>query len=137
MMIDIDNFNRINRKYGHSAGDELLRHFAHAVRGMLRGYDLVSRYGGEVFVVLLPDTTPDIARSVAERIRTHTGSSGLNNALGFKYSVSIGVASVIPEKSLTVETMYNESEGALYRAKKNGKNRVCVSKHRSDGSSGE
>src|SRR6202012_794216 len=69
LITDIDRFKQVNVVYGHDAGDEVLREFATRVRSTVRGADLACRYGGEEFVVIMPDTSPDVAAAVAERLR--------------------------------------------------------------------
>ncbi len=128
LMIDIDNFRKFNRRYGHNAGDEILKKLALMIRNMVRGYDLVCRYGGEEFVVLLPDTTAEVARIVAERIRVQVADVFLSGRSSFHYSVSIGVSSWSNDGNAGLEGLYDDSEKALYRAKKAGMNRVCLSK---------
>jgi two-component system cell cycle response regulator len=70
LIADIDRFKQINDTYGHDAGDDIIREFANRVRSTVRGADLACRYGGEEFVVVMPDTSPEIAASVAERLRS-------------------------------------------------------------------
>jgi len=129
LMIDIDNFSRINRRFGHIVGDGLLREFTSSLREILRNYDLICRYGGEEFVVLLPNTGDEAARGVAERVRSHVSGMKFSAHSGLKCTVSIGISSDVPDGSLTIDTMYDNSESALYRAKKAGRNRVFLMKH--------
>ena len=126
LMIDIDNFKKINRRFGHAAGDLFLREFAATVSRILRGYDLFGRYGGEEFVVLVPNTMPDMAKLVAERIRRYADEISIDGYSGLRCSVSIGISSAFSGDEKTIDLMYDESEAALYKAKKSGRNKVCV-----------
>jgi len=128
MITDIDKFKTINDTHGHAAGDEVLRDFARRLRKNVRGIDLACRFGGEEFVVVMPDTEPHIAERVAERIRHEIESlpftiGGGTQAL--KVTVSIGVASMIPGKD-SVETLMKRADAALYEAKNTGRNRVVA-----------
>ncbi len=73
---DIDRFKSVNDTYGHDAGDEVLREFAHRVRSTVRGADLACRFGGEEFVVVMPDTPAEVAAAIAERLRAIVESIG-------------------------------------------------------------
>ena len=126
LMIDIDNFKKINHRFGHAAGDLFLKEFADTVSRILRGYDLFCRYGGEEFVVLLPNTIPDMGRLVADRIRRYADEISINGYSGLRCSVSIGISSACNGDEKTIDLMYDESETALYKAKKSGRNKVCV-----------
>jgi two-component system cell cycle response regulator len=128
MITDIDKFKPINDTHGHAAGDEVLRDFARRLRKNVRGIDLACRFGGEEFVVVMPDTEPLIAEKVAERIRHEIES--LPFAIGggtqaLRVTVSIGVASMIPGKD-SVETLMKRADAALYEAKNTGRNRVVA-----------
>lgn len=129
LMIEIDNFKRINHRFGHDAGDSFLKEFASTVSRILRCYDLVCRYGGEEFVVLLPNTTAEIGKQVAERIRSYADSITLQGYRGLRCTVSVGISSAVPGDEKTIGLMYDESEAALYRAKKSGRNKVCLAPH--------
>ncbi len=121
VMLDIDHFKSINDTFGHAMGDEVLRAVGKYLASQKRPYDVVSRYGGEEFVVLLPETTLANAVTVAERIRQ--GISELEIP-GFPRPVtaSFGVATLTPGQSSN--TMLEHADAALYLAKKNGRNRV-------------
>ena len=129
LMIDIDNFNKINHRFGHAAGDLFLKEFASTVSRILRCYDLVCRYGGEEFVVLLPNTSGETGRLIAERIRSYADSISIQGFSGLRCSVSIGISSADSGDEKTIGKMYDESEAALYRAKKSGRNKVCLASH--------
>nr|WP_225956568.1 GGDEF domain-containing protein [Amycolatopsis lexingtonensis] len=129
LMIDLDHFKRVNDTYGHLAGDDVLRAVAEAVRGEVRVYDSVGRFGGEEFVVLLPGIGPVHSVAVAERIRDAVGGLSVTLADGTAVaglSVSIGVA-VHPAAGDRVDEVLGAADKAVYAAKNSGRNRVCVS----------
>ena len=130
LMADIDHFKRINDTHGHAAGDEALKRFAQLMRDDLRPSDLVGRYGGEEFVVLLPETEVADAPVVAERLRAKVEAAELvHEGTRFRMTVSIGVAAVDLYNSSvggSIEPALNEADAALYRAKESGRNRVVI-----------
>ncbi len=126
MMFDIDHFKSINDSHGHKAGDEVLCELARRVSRGVRDIDLVSRYGGEEFVIVMPDADVAVAVNVAERVRDLVGSkpfavSGASAPLNV--SVSIGVATT-SDPTETTESLIGRADEALYRAKGRGRN--CV-----------
>ena len=124
IMVDIDNLKQVNDVYGHSAGDQILRLVAQVLEGETRFNDFVSRYGGEEFVVLLPESKADQGRYVAEKIRRAVENASFMHAdEKIKVTVSAGVGEVVAE-SETPETFVDRVDAALYQAKKNGRNRV-------------
>jgi two-component system cell cycle response regulator len=128
MITDIDRFKPINDTHGHAAGDEVLRDFARRLRKNVRGIDLACRFGGEEFVVVMPDTEPHVAEKVAERIRHEIESQPFAISGGTQMlhvTVSIGVASMVPGKD-SVDTLVKRADAALYEAKNNGRNRVVA-----------
>jgi diguanylate cyclase (GGDEF)-like protein len=123
LMIDSDNLKSVNDAHGHAAGNELLRHLARAIQGELRFTDVSARYGGDEFIVLLPDTPAKGAMEVAERIRTRIASMPLPvNGSSVSASVSIGIA-CYPEDGGTLDALAAHADGALYSAKQDGRNR--------------
>ncbi len=126
LMVDIDHFKRINDKYGHDAGDFVLKKISELISSSLREVDTLARWGGEEFIVLLPNTTKDDARRVAERIlrtvsKYHFDKLPDNETI----TVSIGVASVTEDKDIdNWEKLIKVADDALYRAKTKGRNRV-------------
>ena len=125
LMLDIDHFKFFNDTYGHSCGDIVLKDFANACSKQLRDFDLFCRYGGEEFIILLPDTNTDVAYSVAEKLRKTVEMltcSHKNKSLSI--NVSIGVTSL--NTNSCVNDMIEEADKALYRAKENGRNRTEV-----------
>jgi diguanylate cyclase (GGDEF)-like protein len=124
LMIDSDNLKGVNDAYGHDAGNRLLRQLANAIQAELRATDVPARYGGDEFIVLLPETPPKGALDVAERIRTAISAAPLAlEGKSVASSVSIGLA-CFPEDGRTLDTLAARADRALYRAKQNGRN--CV-----------
>jgi len=123
MMIDVDNFKAFNDQYGHTAGDSVLVAVAEALREYLRPTDLVARFGGDEFSVLLPDLHIKQARQTAERIRQQI--AGLSPpSLATAVTVSIGLAERTPSDD--VATLVQRADAAMYDAKEAGRNRVAV-----------
>jgi diguanylate cyclase len=130
-MVDIDKFKRVNDTYGHHAGDKVLQGIARYLMENLRRYDQVCRYGGEEFLVMLPNTAPDEAKRVLDRLRR--GLVREDMAIGggeaIHISASFGIAALIPR--LSVFTAIDRADKAMYTAKKAGRNQVCVWKKKS------
>lgn len=128
LFVDADYFKRYNDTYGHAAGDECLRWLAGLLESFAhRPLDFVARFGGEEFVLVLPDTTPEDAGIVAEQIRACVLSANrpfASNAAGC-VTVSIGVAGGTPEAQKSAKTLLEAADKALYLAKTQGRNRVC------------
>jgi diguanylate cyclase (GGDEF)-like protein len=124
IMADLDHFKHVNDQYGHAAGDHVLQEAAARMRGVLRGHDAISRYGGEEFLVLLPRTDRGVALTVAERIRqaveSHTVMFG-DHAL--TVTLSLGLATTTSAEP-SVDPLVAAADAALYRAKAAGRNRV-------------
>ena len=126
LMLDADHFKQVNDRHGHPAGDRVLRFIAEAVRRNLRESDVAGRYGGEEFVILLPHTPLAGARVVAERIRSFCAGSGIPLSSGaITVTVSIGVAGS-HAGCRKAEELVAAADGALYEAKRAGRNRVVV-----------
>jgi len=128
MITDIDHFKAINDRFGHAVGDAVLREFAGRLRRNVRGIDLACRYGGEEFVVVMPDTEAGIAEKVAERIRAGIAGAPFSAGEGgasIEVTVSVGVSSLLPYGD-TVETLMKRADIALYEAKNGGRNRVVA-----------
>ena len=124
LMIDCDNLKTVNDTHGHDAGSRLLRQVANAVQVELRATDVPARYGGDEFIVLLPETPAKGAADVAERIRLAIGSRPLNiNGENVVASVSIGFASY-PQDGRTLDALAARADRALYQAKQEGRNKV-------------
>lgn len=124
LMLDLDNFKQLNDSHGHMAGDEMLRHFAGQLRNSVRLADIICRWGGEEFILLLKDTTPEQARELGEKIRQKTEQSSINfNGVQLHVTTSIGLTQLHADESL--EQLIARADRALYRAKQSGRNRLC------------
>jgi diguanylate cyclase len=125
LLIDIDYFKKVNDTYGHLVGDDVLRHIAKTISGILRSSDVLGRYGGEEFCAFLPNTTESDALGLAERIRAGIEASpirlGLNMSL--KTTVSIGVADSV-RAGYDFKGLLTTADSAMYGAKNGGRNRV-------------
>jgi len=129
ILADLDFFKSINDQHGHQIGDEVLRHFVSVARGAIReNRDWVARYGGEEFVVVLPDTDLAAAVNVAEKIRGLCASSVIaTDTTALQFTASFGVAALDPGSGPTgaaAETLLRHADAALYRSKREGRNRV-------------
>jgi diguanylate cyclase (GGDEF)-like protein len=127
IMLDIDHFKDYNDLFGHAGGDALLHELGGMLKKSIRGADIASRYGGEEFLVVLPDTTLEITGKRAEDLRQAARELQvyyLDKPLG-KITISLGVAS-FPEHGRTIEEILKSADTALYRAKKEGRDRVVV-----------
>jgi diguanylate cyclase len=127
LMMDLDNFKRLNDQLGHAKGDAVLRDVAAQLVGGLRPSDVVCRYGGEELMVILPDCGMEDARIKAEALRLRV--EGLSEVHDAPISVSIGVAS-IPETSTSVVDLVAMADAALYEAKRGGKNCIMSAEKR-------
>ena len=133
LMLDLDHFKEFNDRYGHPAGDEALRVFAHLLSSCIREEDVAARYGGEEFAVCLPGTDASAAMEVAERIRARTEQTivPLSPGVTARLTVSVGVA-MAPEEGSQLLSLLKAADEALYRAKLGGRNQV-VSRHTDNG----
>lgn len=124
LMIDLDDFKKVNDTYGHLTGDHILQGVASCVRSSIRDNDLAFRYGGEEFAVLLPATDSKGAMFVAERIRQNIDRTVFeDNGRTIGVTISIGVGTC-PEHAETIKNLILQADAALYEAKRSGKNRV-------------
>jgi two-component system cell cycle response regulator len=126
--MDIDYFKSVNDTHGHDIGDEILREFATRIGANVRGIDLACRYGGEEFVVVMPDTDVSFAYAVAERLRrsVETTPFEISRMPGsLKVTISIGIAGSEGVAD-TAEALLHRADQALYRAKRDGRNRVVA-----------
>jgi diguanylate cyclase len=131
LYIDIDFFKKINDKYGHSQGDEVLKQLGDILQRCTRSFDIVSRNGGEEFTVLLLDSPLSKAMEVAESIRKTVEEFSFNVSGGeIHITVSIGV-SCYNETTFDAEDILDDADNALYHAKNTGRNRVCISSNSS------
>jgi len=128
IMLDIDKFKHINDTYGHTIGDEVIIVLAKVLKYNSRESDIVSRWGGEEFVVLLPQTTKDGAMTIAEKLRKNVEALNVvatdNKKLCF--TISLGVATTDFDNCPDIEDIINNADKALYLAKEGGRNRVEV-----------
>jgi two-component system cell cycle response regulator len=128
MLLDIDNFKRVNDTYGHASGDAVLKEFSRRIQENLRGVDLVSRLGGEEFLVAMPETSEAQARLASERLRQVIEETvfqcGPNNG-GLQITVSIGVTLGDP-LTLDVDKLVSQADHALYASKSEGRNMVTL-----------
>jgi diguanylate cyclase (GGDEF)-like protein/hemerythrin-like metal-binding protein/PAS domain S-box-containing protein len=122
VMIDLDNFKTINDVYGHNSGDSVLRGFCDLARNCLRSTDLLGRWGGEEFVVLLPETGLKGAHLICERLRCTL--EGFRFGEGIKVTASMGIAAYREGEELA--SLLGRADSCMYRAKQNGKNRVVM-----------
>jgi two-component system, cell cycle response regulator len=126
MILDIDYFKAINDSYGHDAGDDVLREFAVRIRKSIRGIDLACRYGGEEFIIVMPETDLHVASLVAERLRRSIAGESFSINKGAKrieVTISIGLTT-LERKGEAVADVLKRADTALYRAKHDGRNRV-------------
>ncbi|MEW5767599.1 MAG: diguanylate cyclase [bacterium] len=128
IMLDIDDFKKVNDTYGHLMGDTVLKELARVIKGVTRGVNIVARYGGEEFVIILPEENKMGASVMAERLRKNVEEVEFLKASGVKNSIrttiSLGV-STYPEDGVNERDLIKKADEALYQAKKGGKNRVC------------
>lgn len=121
VMVDLDKFKTINDTWGHPVGDKVIADFVANAMSTLRSYDLLGRYGGDEFVILLPNTTREDAMVVAERIRARCASSSTDGLP--PYSISVGLCCTT-DGNVSMEDVINAADEALYRAKEAGRNHV-------------
>ncbi|GAB5505716.1 MAG: PleD family two-component system response regulator [Rhizobiaceae bacterium] len=128
MITDIDRFKSINDKHGHDGGDDVLREFAARLRQNVRGIDLACRFGGEEFIIVMPDTEFAIAQKVAERVREQIASTPFpigKDGKAIDVTVSVGVSSLQPPHD-TARALLKRADVALYEAKNSGRNKVVA-----------
>jgi len=128
LLVDVDHFKQVNDCFGHSLGDKALQQLANAIQNLCRDSDLLFRYGGEEFVVLLSKTDHAGARVIAERIR-----QGVEEQVAVSdgeqsqaITVSIGIGTRRPEGEPSIHSLFDQADRALYRAKREGRNRVIA-----------
>jgi len=126
IMLDIDRFKRVNDTYGHQAGDEVIMHLAKTIMAHLRQSDFACRFGGEEFVVLLPNTSIDDARYTAEKLRkaVEENAAILSNGEAVYYTVSSGVSTVDLKSESLIDSALKRADEALFLAKEHGRNLV-------------
>ncbi|MEL6681724.1 MAG: GGDEF domain-containing protein [Pseudomonadota bacterium] len=122
LMVDVDHFKKINDSFGHMIGDAALAHVAAQIKACLRPDDLICRFGGEEFVVFLPDAFAEEAKEIAERMRKTVADAPEGGAISHPVTVSIG-GSTVPAAH-DIDAAIRVADDALYQAKRGGRNRV-------------
>jgi diguanylate cyclase (GGDEF)-like protein len=132
IMFDVDGFKEINDRFGHLAGNAALKHVAGVLRHFVRETDVAGRYGGDEFMILLPETPKHLAEGLAAQIQALIGSTPfrLEKDRLLPLTISLGMAS-FPRDARTAESLMAEADSAMYTAKRAGRNQVCVSIPRS------
>ncbi|MGF9562226.1 PleD family two-component system response regulator [Neorhizobium sp. JUb45] len=127
-LVDIDRFKQVNDTYGHDVGDEVLKEFASRIRSTVRGADLACRYGGEEFVVVMPDTDAGQAATIAERLRAMIETQPFQiRSLGISLTVTASLGIAGNEQGVeTPDQLLKQADRALYEAKNGGRNRVVA-----------
>jgi two-component system cell cycle response regulator len=128
LVVDIDHFKKINDSFGHDVGDEVIREFAVRLASNVRAVDLACRFGGEEFVVLMPETQIADAHRIAERLRLHVAGSPFRVSGGrelLSVTISIGVAATTPDDTAS-ENLLKRADENVYAAKAKGRNRVIA-----------
>ncbi len=124
ILLDIDHFKRVNDRFGHLSGDQALRAVAQCAEQTIRESDMLFRYGGEEFLILLSGTDTEGARLLAERIRRNVACLDSNPGTKLRLTISLGVTSLTGEDNPS--SLFKRADSALYRAKEEGRNRVIV-----------
>ncbi len=127
-MMDLDDFKQVNDRYGHTAGDQVLKHFTAAVGCQIRRSDIFGRFGGEEFIIIIPDTNADAACVFMDRLRESVDNQLIQvGKHSIHLSVSIGIAALIDGQSPSIDRLIHAADEALYQAKQQGKNRIMLS----------
>ena len=128
LLADIDNFKKFNDTYGHQTGDFILKEFSRVCKEQIREYDLIARYGGEEFIFVLPETEPEEARLVAEKLRSMVAEYSFDDGESvYSVHISIGVASARPSgRDFKKNEFIGLADEALYQAKNSGRNKVAM-----------
>lgn len=132
IMLDLDHFKRVNDSFGHLIGDDVLVEVANLIRSCLRTRDVLGRYGGEEFAIILPETTTNQGILVCERIRSTIEAAQIKTARGtVRVTVSGGIGMILDDDTfgtLTLMMLFNRADQALYQAKQSGRNQIFVFK---------
>lgn len=126
ILIDIDKFKYVNDNYGHLVGDEIIKKVCGIVKESVRIYDVVGRFGGEEFLIILPDTKEDDAMHLAERLRNNVKEGLVFDIAGgdtINVTISLGVT-CLKDEDISIDDMFKRADDALYKAKKGGRDRV-------------
>lgn len=125
IMIDLDKFKKINDRFGHEAGDAVLIHMGKLLRSLLRNQDIISRWGGEELLIMLPETTREGAVAVAEKLRSEiAGKKIMVSGHSIQVTVSLGVSRM--SKGISIDECIRQADKALYQAKSEGRNKTAV-----------
>ncbi len=128
LMIDIDHFKSVNDLFGHVIGDQVLEEFSDILKSAFRKTDIITRFGGEEFAIILPETTIGHATMLAERIRKSIEEYNYSHLVGKKkITVSIGISNYHTPGQKSDATLIHSADKALFAAKKEGRNKVCIS----------
>jgi len=130
-MLDIDHFKQVNDNYGHKAGDEVIVNLSSTLQTLARKSDVICRFGGEEFIILLPKTNQEGAITIAEKIRQFIENSIVkinyaDKGNEIKITISIGVALIDLTQDKSIEAPIQRADKALYKAKNMGRNKVCI-----------
>jgi diguanylate cyclase (GGDEF)-like protein/PAS domain S-box-containing protein len=130
ILVDVDHFKQVNDVWGHIVGDVCLKAVANLLAGHLRPIDLVARFGGEEFLVLLSDANAAEGAMVAEKLRRALESKSIDTGLAaqptLQITASFGVTTLLPSENIPLEAVIERADGAVYAAKRGGRNRVCI-----------
>ena len=126
VMFDVDHFKAINDQYGHLAGDEVLCELCRRGRSVLRAGEMLARFGGEEFTIVLPETTLDEAKLVGERLRAEVAMSPVaSERIKIPVTISVGIGQFSGEEEISVDSLLARADTQLYAAKRAGRNQVC------------
>jgi diguanylate cyclase (GGDEF)-like protein/PAS domain S-box-containing protein len=125
LFLDVDHFKRFNDTYGHQQGDEILIMVAKSITNSLRNMDVVARWGGEEFVVILPGATPVIVKAIAERVRMLIANSFISNSVG-NLRVTVSIGGTVSRPGETAESIVKRADELMYCSKANGRNQVTI-----------
>jgi two-component system cell cycle response regulator len=126
IMLDIDYFKRVNDRYGHLTGDEVLEKIATSISRNVRNTDIVGRYGGEEFIIILPKTNLSSSWGVAERLRTIIEKAEMEDSAGNVFAITVSQGLVGWERNEDATSLISRADEALYKAKEKGRNRVQI-----------
>lgn len=135
IMADIDHFKSVNDTYGHFAGDDVLREVCRRMQAAVRSYDSIGRYGGEEFVIVLPDSEVLSGTEQAERLRKGVSAKPVETGeIEIPVTLSLGVAVLGPNQTDGYQSLLRVADAALYRAKESGRNRTCLGENEAQAS---
>ena len=127
ILFDIDGFKTANDTFGHALGDEILAKISQVARLQIREVDILARYGGDEFTILLPETNSEQAFITAERIRKSVAEAHIEvGTASISVSLSLGVAQIMPDQDRSIEDVIRRADKALYQAKQRGKNHTAI-----------